>query len=229
MDRHSRRHVSPSHLTVIRNAPLTTPFTGSFPRFEPSLTPARLESARQPVSETSDVLTTLPLDILRLILEHPSLPNESFVRLLGTCRTFRTHALTTFQPLARARVIALGWAIPIPFEYAMLIRQLINECSLPDSTFPIVVVSKVPIAHACSPMYGDWLLYLGRVLSMPNMRVRRWLWALAARLAAVRAERRAASEWEEVVDEDGKRVRSKAWLARAQRMSEVLETRGLSM
>ena len=33
-------------------------------------------------------------------------------------------------------------------------------------------------------MYGDWPLYLGQVLCMPNTYMRRWLWALAARLAA---------------------------------------------
>ena len=202
------------------NVALTTSvFTNSFPRFEPSLTPDRQESARRPVAETSDILTTLPLDIMRLILEHPALSEESFVRVLATCRTFRTHALTTFQPIARTRVIALGWALPIPLEYSSFVQRVVNKSPIPDGTLCCIRVAQLPLPHAeYSPLYSDWLQYLAQVLCMPNMRARRWLWTLATRLAAVRAERRAVSEYAEVEGEGGVKMRSKAWMARAREM-----------
>ena len=141
------------------------------------------------------------------------------MRLLGTCRTFRTHALTTFQPLARARVIALRWAIPIPIEYASFIQEGTTPTLIPDNLTSRARGAELPLAHAeYSPTHGDWLLYLGHVHQLPNMRARRWLWTLATRLAAVRAERRAVSEYAEVEGEGGVPMRSKAWMARAREM-----------
>ena len=78
------------------------------------LTPTRLTSIHFPTTETSDALTTLLLDVLCLLLEHPTLSNASFVLVLGLCRTLRAHALMTFQPLVRVHVVALGWALAIP-------------------------------------------------------------------------------------------------------------------
>ena len=144
------------------------------------------------------------------------------MRLLGTCRTFRTHALTTFQPLARARVIALRWAIPIPIEYASFIQEDTYPTPIPDNPTSRARGAELPLAHAeYSPTHGDWPPYLGHVHQLPNMRARRWLWTLATRLAAMRAERRAASEWEEDVGEGGVRMRSKAWNAQAQKVLNV--------
>ena len=85
----------------------------------------RLAIAQLPTAPPGpqDRLTTLPLDVLRVILAHPALDNASFVCLLSTCRAMRGYAITALQPLARARVLHLGWAIATEVEYASFVRQ----------------------------------------------------------------------------------------------------------
>ncbi|EJF64513.1 hypothetical protein DICSQDRAFT_178172 [Dichomitus squalens LYAD-421 SS1] len=91
-----------------------------FPRFSPTVLPARLSNLGERPATTADRITTLPLDVLHILL--PYLSDEAYVKLMATCRTLRYHALTTFQPLARARVLRLRWAVPLESEYASYVR-----------------------------------------------------------------------------------------------------------
>ncbi|KAI0714333.1 hypothetical protein C8T65DRAFT_644743 [Cerioporus squamosus] len=92
-----------------------------FPRFRPQVAPTRISSLGPLPESTEDIVTTQPVDVLHALL--PYLDNRSFVNLLSTCRTLRHHALTTFQPHARTRVLELGWAVPTEAEYAGFVKR----------------------------------------------------------------------------------------------------------
>ncbi|KAI0714332.1 hypothetical protein C8T65DRAFT_644738 [Cerioporus squamosus] len=92
-----------------------------FPRFRPQVAPTRISSLGPLPESTEDIITTQPLDILHVLL--PYLDNKSFVNLMSTCRTLRQHALTIFQPHARARVLELEWAVPTDAEYAGFVKR----------------------------------------------------------------------------------------------------------
>ena len=181
----------------------------SFPRFHPAVSPARLDAIGPlPKDGTSDVITTLPHDVLVLVLEHPALPNAAFVALLGTCRTLRHVALTVLQPLARARVLALRRPLAVPAEYDAFVARARSTGTIGDPDKGSRVgedetgLRALEMAHAThSPAHGDWMLYLSQVHRTQAMRARRWLWALAEGLAALRTERRAASQWAELPGE----------------------------
>ncbi|KAL6305534.1 hypothetical protein BKA93DRAFT_731076 [Sparassis latifolia] len=140
-----------------------------FPRFRPTVTAERLNFRPSPTA-TSDILTIELVDILRVLLSY--LSDASFVLLLSTCRSLRRHALTTFQPHARVRVLTLGWAVPLAHEYAREAELRAKNGQAP-----------VPMAHAQkSPYDGDWMLYLSHVHRSASMRARRHLWAIALEL-----------------------------------------------
>lgn len=90
----------------------------------------RLSSLREPAA-TTDIITTQSLDVLHILLAY--LSNKSYVNLVATCRTLRYHALTTFQPHARERVLSLGWAVPLENEYASYIRRVHPDLGITDS------------------------------------------------------------------------------------------------
>lgn len=158
----------------------------SFPRFHTTVAPERFPGPAP--DETHDILTTQPLDILQILL--PYLSNKTFVTLLSTCRTFRHHALTTFQPHARQRVFALGWAVPLRHEYVFAPAKTRESGLLidPDGT----------------SVDGDWALYLCSVHKSKSMRARRWIWATAEEIHRVYLERKAVSGWEDTVVGTGK-------------------------
>ena len=112
----------------------------------------------------------------------------------------------------------------MPIEWITYIkRQNGGEAkNVPDGAWSIIrnsYLQQLPMPHAqFSPLYGDWLQYLEKVHLSQGMRARRWLWVLATRLAGLRAERRAASEYAEVEGEGGVPMRSKVWMARAREM-----------
>lgn len=164
----------------------------------------------------------------------PYFDNKSFVNFLGTCRTLRYYALTTFQPHARRRVLALSWAIPTEVDYGSFIKRnppklqalpsdrdplsasLTDEGGETDSEppQPESELTHIPMVHPThSPHTADWQLYLSRVYRNPEMRARRWVWALAGELARVyhTTRRRAAGPYADMLDAEGKVVRSKEW------------------
>ncbi|KAI0749405.1 hypothetical protein C8Q80DRAFT_1161847 [Daedaleopsis nitida] len=180
-----------------------------FPRFRPQVPPARLSTlGPMPEESTTDIVTTQPLDVLHAIL--PYLDNKSFMHLLSTCRMLRHHALTTFQPHARDRVIALGWAVPVDHEYRGFVAR--NKSPADGKDGGDVDFAELAMAHAThSPMGADWHLYLSQVHRSAAMRARRWQWALAGELARVYREKKAAGPYADGVNEDGNVVKSKAW------------------
>ncbi len=131
----------------------------------------------------------LPLDALRALL--PYLPNKSFVALLGACRAFRKHALTTFQAAARERVLALGWAVPLQREYDGAAQTTRDKGVMLDRT-------ALPAAEG-----GDWHLYLCNVHRTQSMRARRWIWATAEEVRRAYLERRVGSPFDDVVVGEG--------------------------
>ncbi|OBZ72250.1 hypothetical protein A0H81_07921 [Grifola frondosa] len=154
-----------------------------FPKLHTSVSEARLAALGPAPESTSDMITTQPLDVLHVLL--PYLSDASFVALLSTCRLLRHHALTTFQPHARRRVLALGWAVPTPTEYAS-VKEKNGGATM-------------GMAHARdTPHDADWLLYLSRVHRSQSMRARRRVWALAEALAAQYKEKRDNSKYAEV-------------------------------
>ncbi|KAI0749404.1 hypothetical protein C8Q80DRAFT_1269288 [Daedaleopsis nitida] len=182
-----------------------------FPRFRPQVPPARLASLGPIPVSTTDVVTTQPLDVLHAVL--PYLDNKSFMHLLATCRTLRRQALTTLQPQARARVLALGWAVPVEWEYqGFVARSRPETAAMGGKSAADIDLAGLAMAHEThSPVDADWHLYLSQVHRSSAMRTRRWQWALAGELARVYREKKAAGPYADGVDKDGKIVRSKAW------------------
>ncbi|TRM63498.1 hypothetical protein BD626DRAFT_494511 [Schizophyllum amplum] len=146
----------------------------TMPRFFPKVENKHIGTIPNPdeLPSRDDPLTTQPLDILRLIVANLDAP--SYVRLTGTCRFLRAHALTTFQPEARRLVLALQWALPTSSELA-----------------------KMTATEESSPHDGDWLLYLSHAHRTKGMRVRRWIWAAACEAARVFEERKRVSPYAE--------------------------------
>ncbi len=233
-----------------------TSISFSFPRFRTRVAPSRLSSLGPLPESTDDRITTQPLDVLHILL--PYFDNKSFVNFLGTCRTLRHHALTTFQPHARSRVLALPWAIPTEVDYNSFIKrnppkpqpQASNSeplpASLPDSPQPEPQsqsngseggetltepqpeseLTHVPMVHPThSPHTADWQLYLSRVHRNPEMRARRWVWALAGELAGAYHEKRAAGPYADTLDAEGKVMRAKDWVQYAKTVQQVLQMR----
>ncbi|PCH42442.1 hypothetical protein WOLCODRAFT_137915 [Wolfiporia cocos MD-104 SS10] len=174
----------------------------TFPMFYEKVKPARA-AAREPspasVASITKLFASEPVAVLRHLLSH--LSDRSFYALLSTCRLLRKHGLTTFQPEARARVLALEWAVPLETEYAAACRMAGNaKDGGPGS---------VRMAHAVNaPVDGDWMLYLSQVHRTPNMRARRWLWALAREVRRAFDEAVPKSALADVVDAKGTRVPS---------------------
>ncbi|CCM01409.1 uncharacterized protein FIBRA_03460 [Fibroporia radiculosa] len=174
-----------------------------FPRFHSNVSPQRLVLAFDASTQES-VLTRQPFDILHLLL--PYFTNKSFVALLSTCRFFRYHALTTFQPQARTRVLGLGWAVPLPAEYAEACRSLLYK-----HEHKVAAATSIPMAHPeHSSMHGDWFLYLSQVHRMPALRARRRIWDLSAAIRREYTTRHACSEYADIRNADGTTVKSKA-------------------
>ncbi|KAL1746756.1 hypothetical protein HDZ31DRAFT_33468 [Schizophyllum fasciatum] len=157
---------------------LTRPDT--FPRFYPTVEEKHMSTIPHPdtLPPSTDVLTTQPLDVLRAILAQ--LDARTYIRLTSTCRFLRAHALTTFQPEARALVLGLPWALPTRAE-----RERMGPAA----------AAAVPGASA--PEDGDWLLYLSHAHRTKGMRVRRWLWAAAVEAARVFEERKGKGPYAE--------------------------------
>ncbi|EMD34120.1 hypothetical protein CERSUDRAFT_76245 [Gelatoporia subvermispora B] len=154
-----------------------------FPKFTHEVSPMRLAQIGCPKADTCDIITTQPVDILTLLLAY--LLNHSLLSLLSTCRLLRHHALTTFQPIARAHTLDLGWAIPLEFEY---------KCAGPE------VAPK--LAHPTnSPQHGDWWLYLSHAHKKSSMRARRRIWALAHELRRAYLEKKPCSGYEDIITE----------------------------
>ncbi|KAI0760673.1 hypothetical protein C8Q74DRAFT_1298146 [Fomes fomentarius] len=201
-----------------------------FPRFRTRVAPSRLSSLGPLPESTNDSITTQPLDVIHILL--PYFDNKSFFNFLGTCRTLRYHALTTFQPHARRRVLELPWAIPTEVDYGSFIKRnppkleawpsnsdplaasLTDEGSETDSEpQPESEFTHVPMVHSThSPHTADWQLYLSHVHRTAAMRARRWVWALAGEVARVYHTRRAAGPYADMLDAEGKVVRSKEWV-----------------
>ncbi|OCH94440.1 hypothetical protein OBBRIDRAFT_145530 [Obba rivulosa] len=181
-----------------------------FPKFHPVISRSRLTEIGDAPKTTSDIFTTQSLDILHLLL--PYLPNNSFVSLLSTCRLLRHHALTTFQPHARTRVLELGWAVPLEIEYAR--------------ATPVAAAS---MAHAVNrPVDGDWLLYLSQVHRKPSMQARRRIWALASEVRHVYLTKKAFSEYEDVIGADGQRIKTKQRLELEKHMDFLMKMRAVA-
>ncbi|PCH42437.1 hypothetical protein WOLCODRAFT_71889 [Wolfiporia cocos MD-104 SS10] len=174
----------------------------TFPMFYEKVKPARA-AVRDPspasVASITKLFTSEPATILRHLLPH--LSDRSFYALLSTCRLLRKHGLTTFQASARARVLALEWEVPLETEYAAACRMAANaKDGGPGS---------VRMAHAVhAAVDGDWMLYLSQVHRTPNMRARRWLWALAREVRSAFDEAVPKSALADVVDAKGTRVPS---------------------
>ncbi|RPD59973.1 hypothetical protein L226DRAFT_570993 [Lentinus tigrinus ALCF2SS1-7] len=221
-----------------------------FPRFRPKVAPTRISSLGPIPKSTEDIITTQPLDILHVLL--PYLDPRSFVSLMSTCRTLRHHALTTFQSQARTQVLRLGWAVPTKMEYAGFVKRNPPASSPPTPTTPTSTqepgkapgeaspgpaktaptnapdLSLVTMAHAKhSPVDGDWYLYLSQVHRTQAMRSRRWVWALAEELTRVYRKKRAEGPYEDVVDADGERTKSPAWMEFAKMVKEQLAMRAM--
>ncbi|ETW83201.1 hypothetical protein HETIRDRAFT_439691 [Heterobasidion irregulare TC 32-1] len=142
-----------------------------FPRFFATVSEKRLGSVGRPEA-TTDRVTTLPIDVLLHLLPH--LDVRTYLALTSTCRTLRTHALTTFQPHARRLVLSLGWAVPLAGEHEQ------------------AKAAGLALAHARStPHDADWFLYLGHVHRTAGMRVRRWVWHVCENVRRAYEGRRA--------------------------------------
>ncbi|KZT40866.1 hypothetical protein SISSUDRAFT_1043603 [Sistotremastrum suecicum HHB10207 ss-3] len=129
-----------------------------FPRFYPEVSDGRLASVAEP-DETSDVLTTLPIDIIHALVS--VLDMKTFIFLVSTCRTMRRYAFTSLQPYARKHVLDLPWTTPFL-----------------DSDPPEFIDSQKQAHRVDSPHDGDWLLYLSHVHRTDSMRERRRIWAI---------------------------------------------------
>ncbi|KAF7796613.1 hypothetical protein EIP86_007795 [Pleurotus ostreatoroseus] len=155
----------------------------TFPRFHRAVKPSRFPKGE--AIPPSDLL----VDVVRVLL--PYLSDKSFVTLLGTCRSFRRHALTTFQAAARQRVLALDWAVPLLREYT----------NAPQATRDAGVM--LDPEHIPSAEEGDWHLYLCHVHRSQSMRARHWIWATAQEIRRAYLERRAGGPFDDIVVGEG--------------------------
>lgn len=144
--------LSPIHLGELRSS-------------SPSLSPSEYRVSTRP----ADRVSGLPVDILHVLL--PFLLTRDMLSFLSTCRALRSLALTAFQSHARSRVCALGWAVPLPSEYARASAGVQAMMASAEKT------------------NGDWMLYLSQVHRAPGMRVRRRVWALAEEVRRVYMKR----------------------------------------
>ncbi|KAH9948707.1 hypothetical protein B0H21DRAFT_223608 [Amylocystis lapponica] len=183
----------------------------TFPKFHSAVTLERFAALGPwPANgSTQDIITKQPIDILHVLL--PYLSNDSFVFLLSTCRLLRHHALTTFQPHARQRVLALGWAVPLDAEHAAAAEaQEQSGSNAPRMAHPID-----------SPVDGDWLLYLSHVHRTQSMRARRWVWALAKEVRRAYDARLPESQFADSVGADGQPQKSTARLVLERKMDQM--------
>ncbi len=135
-------------------------YSTRFPRLL-DVAPSRTAHFRNVEFNNQDKFTTLPLDILQILL--PYLPMVSYLSLVSTCRFLRLHALTTFQPNARRLVLGIPWSLPLPADLSLMSPSM---------------AAKVPDREK-TPHTADWLLYLSHIHCTNSMRTRRWIWALA--------------------------------------------------
>lgn len=124
-----------------------------------------MDEVGEPIAQPGR-LTEQPLDVLLALL--PYLPLQTYFAFISTCRLLRIHALTTFQPHARMRVLGLGWATPLLTlgEYDAIVKRNASAAEA-------LVHSKR------SPASGDWLLYLSHVHRTASMRARRRIWNIS--------------------------------------------------
>lgn len=162
--------------------------SSSFPKFAVTVDASRIPPLPQPAG--TDILSRQPLDIIRALL--PYLPTPAYLALTSTCRTLRHHAVTTFQPEARRRVLGLRWAVPLPYE-----AQLMQKAGL-------------VAASADAPAGADWLLYMSFVHRTAGMRARRWIWGMAEEITNVYRKRKAESPYADIVLAGGEIQKSKA-------------------
>ncbi|KAH9945384.1 uncharacterized protein BXZ73DRAFT_96373 [Epithele typhae] len=167
--------------TADRSDRRASPLLFRFPKFNPTVDPARIPE--EPFTPATDIICRQPYDILYALF--PFLSDASFVKLVSTCRTLRRFALTTLQPHARARVIALGWPLPTGAEYKAFVASRLPPG--PGATPVREWRRNLEMAEKeLSPHDGDWMLYLCKVYKHPPMaRTRRWIWALASQAARV--------------------------------------------
>lgn len=162
-----------------------------FPKFFSKVSSERLASIGQP-SETSDILTSQPMDLLQLLIGYLDIP--AYLALTSTCRTLRKYALTTFQPHARKYVLNTPWAMP-----------------LLDTSPPEYSAKGDVMAHPRdSPHDADWLLYLSHVHRTNSMKERHRVWRIAEEIKRAYEDRRetayAKPEWPGVTRELDKTV-----------------------
>ncbi|KAI0316796.1 hypothetical protein OF83DRAFT_1059782 [Amylostereum chailletii] len=156
----------------------------TFPRFFDHIKPERqLAYSMDTAPERTDLLTTMPMDILHVLLEH--LPPKSYVQLMATCRFLRHHALTTFQPYAQRMVCKLGWAIASKIEMDTLSPTMQSQMAR---------INDGPSeGEGDSSTHGDWFLYLSHIHRTRSMRARRWIWSLVDEVVRVYEEKRPGS------------------------------------
>lgn len=130
-----------------------------FPRFSEEVSEKRLSSIGQP-GETTDAITTLPVDILFKLI--PFLDIQTYLAFTSTCRTLRQLALKEFQPHTRKLVLNLPWSTPLLRAY-----NRSEHNGEPGLVHP-----------ETSPPTGDWLLYLSHIHRTNSMRERRRIWQI---------------------------------------------------
>ncbi|KAM5530419.1 hypothetical protein V8D89_015930, partial [Ganoderma adspersum] len=76
--------------------------------------------------------------------------------LMATCRTLRYHALTTFQPHARERVLSLEWAVPLETEYLSYVRKVYPDPDVGDSQQEVAIeAGSQPLNQSSPPSPTD--------------------------------------------------------------------------
>ncbi|KAG7096688.1 hypothetical protein E1B28_004102 [Marasmius oreades] len=153
-----------------------------FPRFSrvvnhsKRVVPLLLEGKNEPVPG-KDVLTSQPLDIIRVLLLYLDVP--SYLSLTSTCKYLRHHAVTTFQPHARFLLLKhFPWAFPTVFEYAIINKK--------KEVRDAVVSSDLDV---CGAVECDWLLYMCQIHWTKSMRTRRYVWSVCMDVKRVYEEK----------------------------------------
>ncbi|KZT29977.1 hypothetical protein NEOLEDRAFT_1084927 [Neolentinus lepideus HHB14362 ss-1] len=183
-------------------APLwTRPDT--FPKFHTAVGPERLKGLKD-LPVTNDLITNLPTDVLELLISYMMTP--TYVCFTSTCRILRRQALTEWQKVARARVLELGWAVPLPSEYALAKKYNIVMASAEES-----------------PLDADWMLYLSHVHRTKSMNVREWIWGICQVIKRTRDELKPTSAMADV-EVGGKRMKS---AARKELEKQIQQTRSM--
>ncbi|KAF9268269.1 hypothetical protein L218DRAFT_954632 [Marasmius fiardii PR-910] len=142
-----------------------------FPKFDRVIDHSKrvaplLTSKQEPPSSGTDILTSQPLDVILVLLPYLDVP--TYLNFISTCKYFRYHAITTFQPHAPTLLLEhFPFAFPTKLEYALMKKK--------KEMKGLVVSSD---GEVCSPTDCDWLLYMGKVHWTKSMRVRRYIWSV---------------------------------------------------